>query len=114
MAPVAERGQGQIDEEEWLTQVLPARFERPNEVCPDALFGHYAFYTQRKRLDLTAPELLDRYHRLAMQKNPAGVLAGARLASQRAYGKTVWSMRAGIHAVKHGVKRLMGSPSKAA
>ncbi|QDT67647.1 hypothetical protein MalM25_05470 [Planctomycetes bacterium MalM25] len=117
MAPVAERGHNQIDEEEWLTQVLPARYGRPSQVCPGALFGHYAFYSQRKRLDLTAPELLDRYRRLAMREAPAGLVDGARIASQRAYGKTVWGVRAGIHAAKHGAKRLLGqddSSNKAA
>src|SRR5690606_29149161 len=61
---------GAADEEPFLTAELPARLGRPNEACPQALFGHYAFFTQRPYLERTSPEILARYRRIA--QNPAG------------------------------------------
>jgi hypothetical protein len=60
-----ELGADDIDEEPFITAVLPGRLGRPNEVCQRALFGHYAFWTQRRYLDRTSPEVLARYRRLA-------------------------------------------------
>lgn len=55
----------EVDEEPFLTADLPKRLGRPNEVCPDALFGHYAFYTQRDYLERACPEILARYRAIA-------------------------------------------------
>src|SRR5438045_366838 len=39
------------NEEEMLTMYLPAKFKRPNVICGDALFGHFAYYPQRAYLE---------------------------------------------------------------
>lgn len=52
------------NEEVALTEYLPAQLGRPNVICGDALFGHFAYYPQRAYLEgLTT--LLDDYHDLA-------------------------------------------------
>jgi hypothetical protein len=38
-------------DESFLSQDLPQRLERPNEICGIALFSHFAFYIQRDYLD---------------------------------------------------------------
>lgn len=51
------------NEEEMLTMYLPAKFGRPNVICGDAVFGHFAYYPQRAYLEgLTT--LLEEYHDL--------------------------------------------------
>lgn len=51
------------NEEEMLTMYLPAKFGRPNVICGDALFGHFAFYPQRAYLE-GVTTLLDDYRDL--------------------------------------------------
>ena len=50
LSELAELKIDEIDEEPFLTEEVPARLGRPNVVCSGALFGHYAYYTQRKYL----------------------------------------------------------------
>jgi hypothetical protein len=97
-------GRLEADEEPFLTAVLPGRLGRPNVVCPEALFGHYAFFTQRKYLEQTSPEILARYRRIAEQAAggdftlpiwEAGVL-GAR----RAWGVSTWAAEQGVARTK--------------
>jgi hypothetical protein len=47
-------------EEHFLTRVLPRRLNRPGIICGDALFGHFAFFTQRDYLEKNT-DLLQRY-----------------------------------------------------
>jgi hypothetical protein len=54
-----------VDEEPFLTEILPARLGRPNAACSDALFAHCAFYTQRPFLDWAWPELAGHYQAIA-------------------------------------------------
>jgi hypothetical protein len=65
MRAVPELDYDRIDEEPFLTEVLPARLGRPNAACGQALFAHFAFYTQRHYLEWTWPELIDHYQALA-------------------------------------------------
>ena len=102
---------GVADEEPFLTAELPARLGRPNEACPHALFGHYAFFTQRPYLEQTSPEILARYRRIS--QNPAGAEANclplwerSTLASRRAWGVTAWA--AGQSAAKAGEAYRIG------
>ena len=39
------------NEEVALTEYLPAKLRRPNVICGDAVFGHFAYYTQRAYLE---------------------------------------------------------------
>src|SRR5581483_7326144 len=55
------------DEEGALTEYLPAKLGRPNVICGDALFGHFAFYPQRRYLE-TMTVLLDDYRGLIGDK----------------------------------------------
>lgn len=55
---------GMNNEEVALTEYLPAKFNRPNVICGDALFGHFAYYTQRTYLE-GITTLLQDYHSLA-------------------------------------------------
>lgn len=61
------RGTEIFDEESMLTEYLPAVFERPNMICGDAVFGHFAFYPQRRYLE-GVTTLLDEYHDLTLPK----------------------------------------------
>jgi hypothetical protein len=57
-------GENLANEEAFFTQYFPAKIGRPGVICGDALFSHFAFYTQRPYLDnFTA--LLDWYKALA-------------------------------------------------
>jgi len=57
------RGTEVYDEESMLSEYLPAKFQRPNRICGDALFGHFAFYPQRRYLE-TMTTLRDEYRQL--------------------------------------------------
>lgn len=93
---VPEVNGGAVDEEPFLTAELPTRLGRPNEACSAALFGHYAFLTQRKFLEQTSPEILARYRRIALSPagaEPHGLPLWERgtLATRRAWGVTTWA-----------------------
>lgn len=62
------RGNEIYDEESMLTEYLPAVFGRPNMVCGDAVFGHFAFYPQRRYLERVTT-LLDEYRDLTLPKS---------------------------------------------
>ncbi|MCO6043580.1 hypothetical protein NG895_06645 [Aeoliella sp. ICT_H6.2] len=69
MAQIPELPDDEIDEEPFLTQELPQRLNRPNTVCSEALFAHFAFWPQRPYLDWTSSDLLEQY-RAAAQLQP--------------------------------------------
>jgi hypothetical protein len=52
------------DEEPWLSVIKPSELGRPNMICGDALFVHFAFYTQRDHLEANS-NALDVYTALA-------------------------------------------------
>ena len=85
----------EADEEPFLTAVLPARLGRPNVVCTPALFGHYAFFTQRKYLEQTSPEILARYRHIAEQAAGGGytlpIWEHSVLSARRAWGVSTWA-----------------------
>jgi len=60
------------DEETMLSQYLPAVHKRPNDICGEALFGHFAFFTQRKYLD-NATVLREQYEGILTGKNHKAV-----------------------------------------
>ena len=55
-------------DESFLSQDLPQRLNRPNEICGKALFGHFAFYIQRDYLE-SYTVLLDDYKAIALDGN---------------------------------------------
>ena len=55
-------------DESFLSQDLPQRINRPNMICGDALFGHFAFYIQRDYLELCTV-LLEEYKAIALGEN---------------------------------------------
>lgn len=119
MALVADRQRDDIDEEAFVTTDLPQRFGRPAAVCADALFGHYAFFTQRKFLDNVAPEVLDAYRRIALAGDPRNAAAPTPLqrfglSVKRNRSRIYWNARAAVHGAKHLTKRLIPSPPKQA
>ncbi len=108
-----------IDEENLITNILPQRFDRPNEICTDALFGHYAFFTQRRYLEMVAPQILDQYLRISEKGGngsiPQPTLTNhASLAMLRGIGRAKWVARGGIHMAK-GISKsiLKGRPKEA-
>jgi len=53
-------------DESFLSQDLPQRLDRPNEICGSALFSHFAFYIQRDFLD-SYTVLLEDYKDIAFK-----------------------------------------------
>ena len=100
---IPELGASNIDEEPFMTAVLPARMGRPNMICPRALFGHYAFCTQRAFLETTSPEILAHYRRLAEQAAPMNGYAlspweHSVLRVRRLWGVTGWAAQQSVAA----------------
>jgi len=54
------KGEVYYDEEAWLSETKPIMEERPCCICGNALFVHFAFYTQREYLE-EHTDLLQRY-----------------------------------------------------
>ena len=52
------------DEEQWLSVARPKADKRPNNIIGRCVFVHYAFHTQRERVD-AEPAVLAGYRRLA-------------------------------------------------
>lgn len=76
MASVPELTRDAIDEEPFLTEQLTLDLGRSNCICSEALFAHFAFYTQRPYLDWTSGDLLERYRAIALQQPPRASLLG--------------------------------------
>jgi hypothetical protein len=99
-----------IDEEPFITAVAPARLGRPNAICIDALFGHYAFWTQRRYLERTSPEVLARYRRLSETALPvdAGSLPlweRTTLGLRRCWGVSGWAAKQGVAKAGEALRR---------
>ncbi len=97
---VPEVADGIVDEELFLTVTLPRRLGRPNAACGDALFAHFAFFTQRPYLEWTWPQLIGHYQDIARQKPTRQSLNEAALKLIRhtawRYGKHVRKLQASI------------------
>ena len=52
------------DEERWLSVDKPMSMNRPNKIVGNALFSHFAFFTQRDYLDST--DLLEKYKAISL------------------------------------------------
>ncbi len=84
------------DEEPFLTADLPARLGRPNVVCSQALFAHYAFLTQRPYLETTSPEILARYRQISQrpvmdEREILPFSERSALATRRVLGVSTWA-----------------------
>ena len=93
---VPEVESGIADEEPFLTVELPVRLGRPNVMCSQALFAHYAFFTQRPYLETTSPEILSQYRRISQRPvmdNGEVVPFWERstLTTQRLWGISAWT-----------------------
>lgn len=64
-----------VNDEDWISAVLPARTGRPGRVIGDLVASHFAFFTQEKQLRRT--DLLARYYAVA-GRTPALPLAPGR------------------------------------
>lgn len=98
MAALPERDRCDVDEEPFLTVDVPNRLGRPNVICPEAIFSHFAFYTQRPFVESMAPEILHRYRRLSGMPDATAACGSALReeigASVRAtVGRTRWRLR---------------------
>ena len=69
MAALPERHQPDVDEEPFLTVEVPSRLDRPNVICAEAIFGHFAYWPQRGFVETIAPEILHRYRRFSGSPN---------------------------------------------
>ncbi|QDT70923.1 hypothetical protein [Lacipirellula limnantheis] len=90
---------GEVDEEPFLTADMPRRLGRPNVICTDALFGHYAFLTQRPFLERTSPEILASYRQLSEQAAASPhlpLLEQSYLRVRRAVGVSGWYAEQGF------------------
>jgi hypothetical protein len=111
---IPELGSHEVDEEPFITAVMPSRLGRPNAVCSRALFAHYAFWPQRRYLDRAAPQVLARYRRLAAQAVPADVSLPlweeAFLGARRLFGVSSWAAKQGaskaVGACRNGIRRI--------
>jgi hypothetical protein len=104
---VPEVAGGIVDEEPFLTVTLPRRLRRPSAACSDALFAHFAFFTQRPYLEWTWPELIGHYQAIAQQSATRESFDEAALKLVRhvawRYGKPVRKLRA--HVRKRWLRR---------
>lgn len=98
MAALPERDRCDVDEEPFLTVDVPRRLGRPNVICPEAIFSHFAFYTQRPFVESIAPELLHHYRQLS--GTPDMTLAGGSglreafgIGLRASLGRTRWRLR---------------------
>jgi hypothetical protein len=99
-----------VDEEPFLTATLPKRWQRPNAVCSDALFAHFAFYSQRPYLDWTWPELVEHYQALAQQavSNEGAAESVLKLARDTAWQTNKLALKVRNHVDKHWLRRKAG------
>ena len=67
-------GAEMYDEEAMLTEYLPAKMQRANLLCGDAVFGHFAYYPQRHYLE-TATPFLQEYRALCFPETRDSVSA---------------------------------------
>jgi hypothetical protein len=107
---IDELHQGEVDEEPFLTADVPRRLGRPNAVCQEALFGHYAFCQQRDFLEATSPDILARYRRLASAAIPAEAydlpsLERTALHLRRAWGVSAWTAHLGLAKVRSLIRQ---------
>lgn len=52
------------EEEQWLSSDKPRQINKPNKIIGDAVFSHFAFFTQRDYLDST--DLLEKYKAISL------------------------------------------------
>ena len=103
LAEIPEIHEKRVEEESFITTDLPTRLGRPNVVCSDALFGHYAFWTQRKYLDWTSPDIMERYGLIAQDVAP---IASRRPILKRTLDGLSWSARNTTWRAKYAPREL--------
>jgi len=52
-----------VDDEEWISAVLPSRSGKPGRILGDILVSHFSYFTQER--GLLASDILEKYYRLA-------------------------------------------------
>jgi hypothetical protein len=52
-----------VDDEEWLSAVLPSKLGKPGRIVGDVLIAHFSFFTQED--ELLRSDILERYYRVA-------------------------------------------------
>ncbi|MBK9577325.1 MAG: glycosyltransferase family 2 protein [Fibrobacterota bacterium] len=58
-----------VDDEEWISAVLPSRIGKPGRVIGSVVISHFAFYTQEQ--DLLRAKVLEKYYNAAfLQPEP--------------------------------------------
>jgi hypothetical protein len=67
-------GEEVFDEESMLSEYLPAQTRRPNVICGDALFSHFAFHPQRRYLERVTALLEDYRELIIPGRTPQGAL----------------------------------------
>lgn len=107
---VPELHSDEVDEEPFLTEVLPARLGRPNAACSTALFTHFAFYSQRPFLDWTWPELAEHYQAIARQgfSHEGAAESVLKLARGTAWQTSKLAGKVRNHVDKHWLRHRAG------
>jgi hypothetical protein len=65
------------DEESALSEYLPAKLKRPCLICGDAVFAHFAYFTQRPYLEFFTT-ILDQYRDVVSPGRKAAAANGER------------------------------------
>jgi len=107
---LSELASDHIDEEPFLTETLPARMGRPNAACAQALFAHFAFYSQRPFLDQTWPELVEHYQAIALHQSSLADTSETflKLARDTVYQTHKLAAKVRRHVDKHWLHRTAG------
>lgn len=60
-----------VDDEEWISAVLPSKLKRPGRVVGNCLVSHFAFYVQESHLLKT--DIIEKYYELAGIQRKAAI-----------------------------------------
>ncbi len=93
---------GVVDEELFLTVELPRRLGRSNAACGDALFAHFAFFTQRPYLEWTWPQLIGHYQEIAQRRQTAPSWNEPALTLLR---HTAWRYGKHVRKLRHSIEK---------
>jgi hypothetical protein len=103
MAALPELAIEQLEEEPLLTEELPLRLGIANLVCNEALFAHFAFYTQRPFMDWTSNDILERYRAIAESRAPRPELLGDFWRKD-----ATWRVTKPLRKLRRGVLKRLG------
>jgi len=95
-------------EEPFVSEILPRRYSRPCEICGEAIFAHFAFYTQRPYLE-EATALRVEYQSLALGYHRLPLSLGLRfweLLKKARYGVPVQKAKEAAAATRPRIRKL--------